>query len=219
MAKEEPKAVLLSDLSAFGDLIPPGIEFVAKATKIDAKSTKANEDGTGGGKPYLSISFSILNGDHEGLEATKAYFLSITKSGKNGKLYGKGVSELCSDLNAIGKPLPKDYPFKMAPTLADVQALSKLVAERVKPSVTPRIKFKTVAEGVQKKVKDVNGNDAWVDDFNDDGTKKTRTKYLIIGAGAASAFAEPKMQNPLGEGPDEGATSPEVDEQDAVNLL
>ena len=178
--------VTLDQISSFGDLVPAGHEFIVRAKSVLPKTTNVPENGVGGGTPYLSITFKILAGEFEGLEVTKTYFLKITKSPKNGKNYARGVLELCDDLKNVGKPLPQDYAWSPSPTLEDIHAVAKLVAERLKPAVTPRIKMRSVAEPQQEK-NEATGK--WGDALNADGSKKMRTRFLVMSAGEASAPA------------------------------
>lgn len=176
--------VTLDQISDFGDIIPAGEDFWAKAIKIAADLTKIQEGKPeSGGKPFVAVTFNVLTGKFEGIDFTKWYFLSITE-GKNGKLYARGVMQLKKDLEAIGKPLPSDHRFAMKPTLNDAQELVKLVGERIRPSSTPRIHFKSIGEQVQEQNKQT---EKWEDAFNADGSPKMRTVYVVIGTGAEPA--------------------------------
>lgn len=191
--------VTLDQISDFGDLIPAGEDFWAKAVKIAADLTKAKEGaapGTTGGKPYVAVTFNVLSGKYEGIDFTKWYFLNISK-GKNGKLYARGVMQLKKDMEAIGKPLPADHRFAMEPTLNEAQGLAQIVGERVRPTNTPRIHFKSIGEQYQEQ--DPN-TQQWVDAHNADGSPKMRTVYVVIGTGAEPAGA-PIVQTTTGTPP------------------
>lgn len=183
--------VKLGEISSFGELIPIGQEFDAKAMAIEVKTTEMKTDGTGGGKHYLSVKWRVLNGEYEGIEYSVAYWLGITKSPKNQKYYGRDVSKLQAEMDAIKKPLPKDvtFPMKGDETTDDMKRVAKLLFERINPNATPRVRFKTVGEKMQKKEA---GTEKWVDDLDDTtGKVKLRTSYYIVGLGGAAPVSAP----------------------------
>jgi hypothetical protein len=172
--------------SVNGELIPAGVKFAAKATAISAKVTDPKDgDPTSGGKHYLSVSFRVIDGDYEGIDITKTFWLGLTRSAKNGKLYGESVKELQAMCDAIGLPLPAEteFPLKGDETAADMKRIGQLLFDRINPNRTPRITFESVAKRQQAK------NDAgkWVDAFDDEGKPKFRTEYYVRGTGAPAA--------------------------------
>lgn len=187
--------VKLGEISSFGDLIPIGVEFDAKAVAIEAKKTQVKDDGTGGGKHFLSVKFRIIDGEYEGIDFSNTYWLGITKSEKNGKLYGKDVSKLQAEMDAIKKPLPRDTPFPMKgdETEEDMKRIGKLLFERLSPQVTPRIRFKSVGE--KQQVKDANTG-KWVDALDDEGKVKKRAVCYITGLGGQGTAAAQTLTAP-----------------------
>lgn len=197
--------ITFDQISNFGDLIPAGNEFVTRAKKCELKTTKAKEDGTGGGKPFVSITLECIGGEFEGLEVSKSYWLSYKKT--NNKIYAKGVTELFADMEALSKPLPKSFPFNVSGedsygrgTITNGGDLVKETAKRIAPSATPRIKVKSIAVRQQKQ----NAEGKWVDGFNADGAPMMRTEYIIVGTGANAGATATHLVG--GFNPDEGAT-------------
>ena len=208
--------VTIDQVASFGDLVPPGKEFEARAVKGELKNTQPREGSNAKAKPYLSFTFRILAGDYEGLEVTKTYWLSYKKT--NGKLYIRGVSELYDDLKAIGQAVPSNTPISLSQSdpegrglVTNGQDLLKLAQQRLHPERTPRIKFRSI--GVAQQEKDVSTG-KWVDAFNEDGSKKTRTEYLIVGvpgATATKALGDQATAIAGGSNPDEGTTQEPYD--------
>lgn len=167
-----PESISLEDVSEFGDLIPAGVTTICRASKIEAKLSKQD-------KPMIELTWSVLDGEYEGLDQKQWFPLGITR-GKNGKFYGRGVQELRKLCIDIGKPLGK-VDFKLNPTLADAQATAKLLFERLKPTITPRVKLQTVSEKNQVK------NDAgqYVDELDETGKPKMRVKTIVVGLPSA----------------------------------
>jgi hypothetical protein len=179
---DEERYVSASDISEIGELIPAGNEFWARAIKIEPKETKTKEDGSGGGTWYTSVTFRVLDGPYEGLEPSKPYFITVSK-GRNGKYYSQ-AKEMMKEMAKLGKPWPTDFKFPMKghTTKADAERVGQALHDRLKSTVTPRLRMKTLAERARKQ--DENGK--WADAFDDEGKPLYNVRYVILGTGDGS---------------------------------
>ncbi|MDE2097402.1 MAG: hypothetical protein KGL39_09175 [Patescibacteria group bacterium] len=169
--------------SSTGSLIKPPAEFWARVAKVEPKLSQPKEDGSGGGKAFLQVTWQVLDGEYEGLDAVKTYWLSINKR-QDGAPSAKSLLELLMDCKAIGHPFPANHEFKETPTLDDATAIGKIVAAAFKPAVTPRFRLKAVYEAVREQV-----GGRWVDARDENGELKKRVKFVVLPAAPSAGVA------------------------------
>jgi hypothetical protein len=96
--------VSIDEIVEIGQTVPPG-RYVVRMISCDAKASSK-------GNPMLVVTYEVMQGEHEGLEATCYYTLMAVK-GKDGRVYAGGLTELRKIFAAVGKPLPAGYKWEL----------------------------------------------------------------------------------------------------------